>query len=82
MNNNNNLLHVFNILHLCTYFFQFHKFKLIHDKLSSIADKNDSDEENELLNKETSTSFNKQCTDDKVDDQPKLNKNQKVNIVK
>eukprot|EP00102_Acyrthosiphon_pisum_P016810 XP_008187908.1 PREDICTED: bumetanide-sensitive sodium-(potassium)-chloride cotransporter isoform X1 [Acyrthosiphon pisum] len=50
--------------------------------MSTVTDKNDSDEENELLNKETSTSLNKQCTDDKVDDQPKLNKNQKVNIVK
>ncbi|CAI6365712.1 unnamed protein product [Macrosiphum euphorbiae] len=50
--------------------------------MSTVTDKNDSDEENELLNKETSTPLNKQCTDDKVDDPPKLNKNQKVNIVK
>jgi len=55
--------------------------KILPSKFYFTADKNDSDEENELLNKDTSTSFNKQCTDDSVD-QPKLNKNQKVNIVK
>lgn len=49
-----------------------------------LADKNDgneSDEENELLNKETSITFNKEVTDDKID-QPNANKNKKVNIVK
>lgn len=48
------------------------------------ADKNDtdeSDEENELLTKDATTTFNIPGTDDKADKQ-NINKNQKANIVK
>lgn len=50
---------------------------------SYLADKNsnDSDEEGELLSKETSTMFHNQGTEDKID-QKNSNKNKKINIVK
>lgn len=44
-------------------------------------DGNESDVENELLTKETSTMFNKQDTVVNIDQQ-NLNKNKKINIVK
>jgi hypothetical protein len=46
-----------------------------------IADKNDSDEEDELLTKDAPTIFNTSGIDDKADKQ-NISKNQKANIVK
>ncbi|XP_025421487.1 bumetanide-sensitive sodium-(potassium)-chloride cotransporter [Sipha flava] len=49
--------------------------------MSTVADKNDSDEEDELLTKDAPTIFNTSGIDDKADKQ-NISKNQKANIVK